>query len=56
MLVLSRKLNEVIELPELGVTIQVLDIRKSVVRIGVDAPQECRIVRKELLSKDSAKR
>jgi carbon storage regulator CsrA len=52
MLVLSRKVNEVIELPELGVTFTILRVRGAAVQVGVIAPKECRIVRKELRSKE----
>jgi carbon storage regulator CsrA len=48
MLVLSRKLNEKIVLPTLGTTIQVLAIKRGVVRLGIDAPPEIPIRRAEV--------
>jgi two-component system, OmpR family, response regulator len=49
MLVLSRRLNEKIMLPDLDVTFQVMSIKGGVVRIGIDAPKHVGIVREELL-------
>ena len=46
MLVLSRKLNEQIQVGD-GVTITVLEIRGAKVRLGIEAPAEVRVVRKE---------
>jgi carbon storage regulator CsrA len=48
MLVLSRKPQEKIVLPTLGVTVQVLGIRPGVVRLGIDAPPEVPILRAEV--------
>lgn len=48
MLVLSRKHNESIRLPELDVTIQVLQIKGTSVRVGVTAPSEVMVLRGEL--------
>lgn len=45
MLVLSRKENEEIQLPELGVKIRVLRTGKSSVKIGIEAPSEVRVMR-----------
>ncbi len=47
MLVLSRKLGESILLDD-KITIKVMDISKGMVRIGIDAPKEMLILRKEL--------
>ena len=47
MLVLSRKLNEKIQIGE-DVSITVLQITGNKVRIGIEAPQHVRIVRSEL--------
>jgi carbon storage regulator CsrA len=48
MLVLSRKLNERIVLPALKTVIQVLDIKRGVVRLGVEAPRHLTVLREEL--------
>ena len=48
MLVLSRRHREVIRFPELGINIEILQIKGSSVRVGVDAPARIRIVRGEL--------
>ncbi len=47
MLVLSRKIGESILLDD-NITIKVMDISKGMVRIGIDAPKEMLILRKEL--------
>jgi carbon storage regulator len=49
MLVLSRKPNEGIVLPGLGVTVRVLSIKGNAVRIGIEAPHDVQVVREELL-------
>jgi carbon storage regulator CsrA len=51
MLVLARRLNEKVVLPSLGVTVQVLDIRRGTVRLGIEAPPEVTVLREELVSK-----
>lgn len=48
MLVLTRKLNERIVLPELHTTIQIVALSPQQVRIGIDAPSEVRILREEV--------
>ena len=48
MLVLSRKIGEGIVLDK-DVTIEILAIDKDRIRIGINAPKETRIFRKELL-------
>jgi carbon storage regulator CsrA len=48
MLVLSRRPNEKIVLPDLGITVQVLAIRGNAVKIGIEAPHEVRVLRSEL--------
>ena len=48
MLVLSRKEDQKVCFPGLGITVQVLGVRGSSVRLGVDAPIEVRIIRDEL--------
>jgi carbon storage regulator CsrA len=48
MLVLSRRLNERIVLPAINATIQVLGVKPGVVRLGIDAPPDVRILREEV--------
>ena len=57
MLVVTRRQGERIVLPEIGVEIVVTKILENrTVRIGVSAPKELRILRKEILSRAAAKR
>ena len=51
MLVLTRRVNEKVVLPSLGVTVQVLAVGHRVVRLGVEAPAEVKVFREELLPK-----
>jgi carbon storage regulator CsrA len=51
MLVLSRRLREKIVLPSLGVTVQVLGVRRGAVRLGIDAPPDVTVLREELVGK-----
>jgi carbon storage regulator CsrA len=48
MLVLTRRINERIVLPELHTTIQIVGITPNQVRVGIDAPAEVRILREEV--------
>ena len=48
MLVLSRKVREQICLPGLDVVLTVVEIRGGKVRLGITAPDEVAVVRKEL--------
>jgi carbon storage regulator CsrA len=41
MLVLTRRPNESIILPGLGITVVVLEVRGNSVRLGVEAPPPC---------------
>ncbi len=50
MLVLCRRLGEKIVLPGLNVTIQVLQVQRDRVRIGIEAPRDVIIMREELLT------
>ena len=54
MLVLSRRIEEKIVLPGLGVTLQVLSIKGNTVRLGIDAPLDVKVLREELLSQTEA--
>jgi carbon storage regulator CsrA len=48
MLVLSRKLKEKILLPTLNTAVEVLEIQRGTVRLGITAPPEVPIIREEL--------
>lgn len=54
MLVLSRKIDESIVIGD-NITIKIISIEKGIVKVGIDAPKDVSIVRKELLEdvKDS---
>jgi carbon storage regulator len=54
MLVLSRRRNEKFVLPGLGVTVQVLDIGRGQVRLGITAPPHVPILREELVGRPRA--
>jgi carbon storage regulator len=49
MLVLSRKPNDGVVLPGLGITVRVLSVKGNTVRIGIEAPHDVQVVREELL-------
>jgi carbon storage regulator CsrA len=53
MLVLSRRLHEKILFPGLNITVQVVAIKPGVIRIGIEAPPDVRIVREEILGQPS---
>ena len=53
MLVLSRKLGEKIYISE-NICITVVDIDRGKIRLGIEAPREVPIFRKELLPLDKA--
>lgn len=48
MLVLTRKLGEEIVIPSLDVTIRLVEIRGDKVRLGVEAPTEVAVHRREV--------
>jgi len=48
MLVLTRKLNETIHFPELDISVNILSLGSSKVRVGIDAPLEISVIRGEL--------
>ncbi|PQO28882.1 response regulator [Blastopirellula marina] len=48
MLVLSRSPQESIEFPNLGISIKVLQLSRSRVRLGIDAPRDVQVRRQEL--------
>ncbi len=49
MLVLTRRNDESIVFPEIGVTVSVLRIRGNVVKVGINAPDDVTVLRKEVL-------
>ncbi len=55
MLVLSRKIGEVIEIGE-GVTVTVVAIQGNRVRLGIVAPEGVRIIRQELADVERVER
>ncbi|MEZ6058664.1 MAG: carbon storage regulator [Planctomycetaceae bacterium] len=55
MLVLSRKVDESIVLPDLGITIKVVSLGNGRVRLGVDAPREVTVLRSEILEEPMEK-
>lgn len=48
MLVLSRRANQTIRFPNLGICVEIVRISGNTVRVGVDAPSDVRILRGEL--------
>ena len=48
MLVLSRKINEEICIPGLGIKFKVLRRKGNTLRIGIEAPKEIEVLRGEL--------
>jgi carbon storage regulator CsrA len=54
MLVLSRRPQEKIVFPTLGVTVEICSIKKNVVRIGIEAPPSVSILREELATSPGA--
>jgi carbon storage regulator CsrA len=53
-LVLSRRPGEKIVLPDLGVTVEVVAIKGGVVRLGITAPPDVKVMREELLERAAA--
>ena len=54
MLVLTRRPHEKIVLPGLHVTLQVVAVKGGVVRIGIEAPPDVRVLREELIDQSKA--
>jgi carbon storage regulator CsrA len=54
MLVLSRRPGQKVVFPSLGVAIEVLRTRGSVIKLGVEAPDDVPVLRDEMLAKQSA--
>lgn len=55
MLVLARRERQQIRIAE-NITLTVIEIKKGVVRLGIDAPKEINVARLELLGKDTRDR
>tara|TARA_R110002049_G_scaffold50370_3_gene143074 strand:- start:113595 stop:114176 length:582 start_codon:yes stop_codon:yes gene_type:complete len=53
MLVLSRKADEALEFPELGVVIRVVSLKRTKVHLGIDAPQRIKVRRAEVPERPS---
>ncbi len=54
MLVLSRRQDDKIVFPNLGITVEILKIVGRTVRVGVEAPPQVRVLRHELAQKEMA--
>src|SRR3989442_15607592 len=50
MLVLSRKTDQKIVFPNLGVTLKLLSVRGNLAKIGIEAPNDLPILRDELIA------
>jgi carbon storage regulator len=48
MLVLSRRLNEALLFPGFETSVRVVDLKPNMVRLGIDAPEEVRVLREEV--------
>jgi carbon storage regulator len=48
MLVVSRRVGEEILVPDLGIVFRILEVRGNKVRVGVTAPPNIRVQRREL--------
>ena len=55
MLVLSRRKNEVIRFPELGISVKVAQISGKSVRLAIDAPSQVQVLRGEVQPKSPSK-
>ena len=53
MLVLSRRSQQQIVFPNLGITLQILQVRGQIVKVGIEAPPEIAILRQETLASQS---
>ena len=53
MLVLSRGLTDKIIFPNLDITVEILRIAGNKVRVGIDAPEDVRVLRHELVDEQS---
>jgi carbon storage regulator CsrA len=53
MLVLSRRPNEKVLFPTLGVTVEITSVSRNVVRLGIDAPASVPILREEIAAAEN---
>ena len=54
MLVLSRRENEKILFPNLGISVEVVKTKANTVRLGIEAPEDIRVIRGELANEVGA--
>lgn len=54
MLVLTRKDGEAIKFPALGITVWVLPRDGHTIRLGIEAPQDIRVIRSELEGRNTS--
>ena len=52
MLVLSRRADQQIAFPGLGITLSILQVKGRIVKVGIDAPPEIAIKRNELVTEE----
>lgn len=55
MLVLSRRPDQSIEMPALGISVKILGFRSNSVKVGIEAPEDIRVFRGEIEVDDSFK-
>jgi carbon storage regulator len=54
MLVLSRRVNETIVFPDLDITVRVVGVRGTSIRLGIEAPRGVAVFREEVLLRKKA--
>ena len=54
MLVVARNENDRIVFPQLGISVEVIQLNRSQVKLGIEAPRSVRVIRDELLEKEEA--
>lgn len=54
MLVMSRKNGQRIVFPHLGVAVNILAIKGNIVKVGIDAPRDIKVLRDELVEADQS--
>ena len=53
MLMLTRRQNQKVLFPHLGITVEVVEVSGKTVRMGIDAPREIKILREELYDQEA---